>query len=429
MYHSYSKPFLLVFLLGIMGATTAFAQKSNRENIPYTRFGMGDYRNGANGMLRGMGSISSAYSNENAINTDNPASYADFKLTVYEAGVEGSRSTVSNKGTTSPTGTFTLSHLTIGIPLGKNFGMVMGLQPYTRIYYNTVDTAEVSGLGPSIRGYTGDGGVNIGYMGFAGRYKGFSAGVNVGYMFGSINHASTLRNVYDTTNYFGSAFSQFTRVGDVYYKAGIMYTHSIHKDLGFRIGATYSGKQQISAKRDSYEYIFRSYPSSGIEVKDTAVSLQNVKGAHTIPSTITAGAQVFSGRNWAAGVDFFFANFKQYRNFGQVDSVANNTYKIAVGGEYTPNPTSLNSYLNRVTYRIGFYYGKDYVRLRNTDLNYYAVTVGASLPFRRSFDKVHMALEVGKRGTNTNGLIKQNFVKLSVGMSLNDRWFVKRKYD
>jgi len=32
-------------------------------------------------------------------------------------------------------------------------------------------------------------------------------------------------------------------------------------------------------------------------------------------------------------------------------------------------------------------------------------------------------------GTKANGLLQETYVRLTLGLSLNDKWFVKRKYD
>ena len=36
---------------------------------------------------------------------------------------------------------------------------------------------------------------------------------------------------------------------------------------------------------------------------------------------------------------------------------------------------------------------------------------------------------MGKRGTTYYNLVEENYFNLSVGLSLSDRWFVKRKID
>ncbi|RYZ46669.1 MAG: hypothetical protein EOP49_22940 [Sphingobacteriales bacterium] len=380
--------------------------------------------------LKGMGSISTGYASSLMINTDNPASYTALRATTYEAGGEGSVRTVISGNNTFSTGTATLSYITIGIPAGKNGGIAFGLRPNTRVYYRMHDTANLAGLGPSIRSYDGEGGTNYAFLGGAWRYKDFSIGMNFGYMFGTIRNSSLIQKLYDSVNSFNSDFSRYKKVGGIYWKAGAQYYTPISKDkkMAMRVGATVALGQDLNVWQDEYAILYRSF--GGITVADTAISSTNVKGKINLPLSYGLGVHFMNTSNWMAGIDFTATNWSGYRVYGSEDSVTNMAYKIAVGGEYTPDPTSINHYLQRVSYRLGFYYGRDYIRLQNTDMNYYAVTAGASLPFRRSTDRIHLGLEVGSRGTNENGLIKENFLKFSLGISLNDfLWFQKRKYD
>jgi hypothetical protein len=41
---------------------------------------------------------------------------------------------------------------------------------------------------------------------------------------------------------------------------------------------------------------------------------------------------------------------------------------------------------------------------------------------------INLAFEYGKRGNNNN-LLRENTFRFSLGFSLSDFWFVKRKYD
>jgi hypothetical protein len=179
--------------------------------------------------------------------------------------------------------------------------------------------------------------------------------------------------------------------------------------------------QQLSASRDE---LWVNY-SNTTSYYDTARSTTRVNGKIVMPATYTAGVQFLDGDKWLAALDFSTTQWGNFRSYNNPDSFAATTYKIALGGEYTPNSLALRKYFQRVTYRLGFYYGLDPVRLRNTDLNYYAVTGGLSLPFKRTTDRIHMAMEFGSRGTHANGLIRENFIRFSMGVSLNDRWFVK----
>jgi hypothetical protein len=40
---------------------------------------------------------------------------------------------------------------------------------------------------------------------------------------------------------------------------------------------------------------------------------------------------------------------------------------------------------------------------------------------------LNATLSLGTRGTKESGLIKENYVKLKIGLSLNDIWFAKRQ--
>lgn len=426
MCHNYAKHFLfLTFLL--FSGFSSFAQNSNRENSPYSRYGLGELRNGNNTVLKGMGNISSAYSNGYNVNTDNPASYASLKLVTYEAGAEGSTRTLIANNQSVGTGSASLSHLTIGIPLGKQAGMAIGLRPFSRVYYRMNDSLNLDGLGPALKVYSGDGSVNYAFIGGAYQYKGLSVGFNFGYLFGTTRNSVVLQKQYDTVNAYNTDFSRYTKVGGLYYKLGVLYNTKLNENISLRLGGTVSLTQNLNAWGDNYSLIWR--PSGSGTVFDTAIYENNIKGKVKLPLMYSVGGQVLGGDKWMAGVDFSASQWSQFRNFGDVTDSVDNSFKVGIGGEFTPNPMSVYNYLQRVTYRLGFYYGRDFVTLRNTDINYYAVTAGVSLPFRRSQDRVHMGIEMGRRGTEANGLVQENFFRFHIGISLNDRWFIKRKYD
>ncbi|OJW79375.1 MAG: hypothetical protein BGO69_19480 [Bacteroidetes bacterium 46-16] len=398
---------------------------SNRKNEPYSRYGIGELVNGNNTVIKGMGNISSAFSSPYQVNTDNPASYAGLLLTTYEGGMQGSLSTVTANQVSSRTGMATLSYLTIGFPLGKHAGMALGLRPQSHVYYHLNDTVGTPGIGQTINTYYGDGALNYAFAGFAGKVKGFSLGVNFGYSFGTIRNTSVFSNI-DTTHAVNTDISQFTRVGGIYWKAGLQYEHKLDTNLSFRIGGTFTLSQDLRAFRDQYWLTY--FNLGGSLQEDTAYTLTGTKGTLKLPMSYSIGAQLMNGDKWSAGLDFSAVQWSQFRNFGMVDSVTN-SYRMGLGGAYTPNPLSIHNYLQRITYRLGAYYGKDHVYIKGTDINYYALTFGFSLPFKRYSDRIHTAFEIGKRGTEANGLVKENFFKMSLGISLNDKWFIKRRYD
>ncbi|MDE3255371.1 MAG: hypothetical protein KGN97_05270 [Bacteroidota bacterium] len=404
-----------------------FAQNSNKENSPYSRYGLGEERYGYNAALKAMGGLSIAYSNPFAINTNNPASYAAIKLTTYEVGVEARKRAIASNTESYNTGTLTLSHLALAFPVGKHGGFVMGLTPKSATYYRFIDSVTIPGVGNSNKTINGDGGLTYAFMGGAYQYKQLSLGANLGYEFGTIRHSSYLAN-YDTFKVYSSDFTRSYQIGGLHLKLGALYNYKINKQYTLHLGATYEAAQKLHYSEEQYASSFRYSGSSAI--RDTVYSLKNSDLPIQLPSSLGIGLQLISNDKLGFGVDYLHSNFNQYKFNGQADTNVNATAtRITVGAYYTPDANDVYHYAQRITYRIGIYAGKEPLRINNTDITYTAFTFGASLPFKKSTDRIQTAVEIGARGTKSNNLLKENFVRFSISMSLNDRWFVKRKYD
>ena len=81
---------------------------------------------------------------------------------------------------------------------------------------------------------------------------------------------------------------------------------------------------------------------------------------------------------------------------------------------------------------LGVQYGKDYIKV-DGDLPIWGFTAGASLPMRKAaytnqYSMINLGLEYGQRG-NSENQVRESFFRFSLGLSLSDLWFVKRKYD
>ena len=175
---------------------------------------------------------------------------------------------------------------------------------------------------------------------------------------------------------------------------------------------------------------------------DTAISSKNIPGTVVIPAHYTAGIALhkkeYDNRGnydqWVLGMEYNSAAWQdKYSFYGQKD-VLSNSWMYRVGLQFCPNPYNYESYWSTVVYRAGFYSGKDYLNIDNKGLKISALTLGMGLPIRkyRSYDYqytlLNLALQVGQRGTSVNDF-KENFVQFTLGYSLSDVWFNKRKYD
>ena len=114
-------------------------------------------------------------------------------------------------------------------------------------------------------------------------------------------------------------------------------------------------------------------------------------------------------------------------------SIDNATYEdastIAVGGFYIPKFDSFNRYWKRIVYRTGIRFEDTGLRINNEDIKEFGISFGVGLPVGRIFSNANVGFEIGTRGVNTANLVKENFVKFQMSLSLNDRWFEKRKFN
>lgn len=426
-----------VSILCLLGSFFLLANKAiAQDNSPYSRYGLGDLHNNQNTVNRGMGGVSQAYSDPQSVNFVNPASYSSLLLTTFDVGVEGGARSITDKGAKFSSGFGTLSYLQLGIPLITNkWGLNLGLRPVTRVSYNIqeshngtfFDTLRV----PLTSKYEGSGGLYQLYAGTGVRFGHFSVGVNLGYLFGNIENNTRLAfpdpNVYASHRMFRTTYNSF------FYKLGVQYRAKVAKDMDLTFGASGSLKQNMNARQEILnETVQYDASSNNYVTQDTVHYSKGDRGTVVFPQEYGAGIMLRKFDKWMIGVDFNSSQWENYKNFGNKDSLQN-SWKLAIGGQFVPNATALSGYWNRVAYRLGGYYGKDYLQLEGVNMPTMGFTVGAGLPVRRmpysnQYSMINIAFEIAHRGNNET-VLKENIYRISLGFTLSDKWFIKRKYE
>ena len=102
---------------------------------------------------------------------------------------------------------------------------------------------------------------------------------------------------------------------------------------------------------------------------------------------------------------------------------------ISIGGFFIPQYNSFTSYFKRVVYRAGLHFEKTGLIINNESIKEFGISFGLGLPVGDVFSNANLGFEIGKRGTTNSNLIQENFINFQLSLSLNDRWFQKRKYD
>ena len=115
------------------------------------------------------------------------------------------------------------------------------------------------------------------------------------------------------------------------------------------------------------------------------------------------------------------------------------THTIKFGMQYSPRYSDVRNYLRRVAYRVGARYGDYYQTYGGEKIDQLALTAGFGFPvqlFGNSY--VDVGFEWGMRDPSQSkvtvngkdvGLVKQNYFKLAVGLSLyGDDWFRRHRF-
>jgi hypothetical protein len=150
-----------------------------------------------------------------------------------------------------------------------------------------------------------------------------------------------------------------------------------------------------------------------------------------LPTKFTLGFGIGDVKKWSVGSEVTFQNTSNFGNrFSDISNVSyENSTRFTFGGYYIPNYKSFSNYFSRVVYRGGFRYENTGLIINGTKIMDGALTLGLGMPLKGAFSNVNIGFELGNRGTKSAGLVREHYMNFKVGLSLNDRWFVKRKYD
>jgi hypothetical protein len=414
----------VLFLM--LGAFT-LAEAQTTTSSPYSRYGIGDFQFRGLSQNIGMGGISYGLEGANNLNPGNPASYSSLQFTSFDAGVASNIVKYSDGIQSQRTSTTSLSYLAFGFPVSKKWGTSFGLTPYSSVGYNINPAPEMGPNGENIKySYKGSGGLSQFYVGTAYKItKSLSLGINVAYLFGSILREQTIEFP-DTSYSYNTHVKNTISVGDVNLTYGLQYNKQLKNDYKLIIGVTGSFTNNIHATNTILEerYTYRGglqYP------KDSLPETGIVKGSLKLPAKIGVGIAIKNNKVMA-GVDFSMQNWSKYEAFGATENLKN-SYFVAGGLEYIPGTSTSREYIKAIKYRAGLHFSQTYLELRGTQLNETGVTVGLGLPIPKSLSVASVSFEYGLRGTTDNQLIRENYMRINIGFSFNDTWFIKRKYD
>nr|WP_322625911.1 hypothetical protein [uncultured Flavobacterium sp.] len=418
--------------------TVAFAQQNNSS--PYSFYGVGDTKFKGTAENRGMGSIG-VLTDSIHINLQNPATYGQLKFSTFTIAATTTKSKLQTQSESSDAGRTSVDYLALALPF-KKFGVGFGLMPYTSVGYKIQNTTAPFPDGYTrIRQFEGNGGLNRVFGGVSYNVtKNFSLGAEFSYYFGNIETKSNTvidPNSNGTTN--NLPLQYYTRekntsnYGGLSFNFGAYYTKLINKKYTWTASAVFTPESELNA--DTKREIATILLSSGGAEQIVDVRYPNANSGtndNKMPMKVALGTGFGQARIWSIGGEFTHTGNNVLGN--RFDNITNVTFqnaqRFAVGGYYIPKYYSFTSYLSRITYRAGLRYETTGMVISGQTIKDKGVSLGVGLPLAGvGGSNLNIGAEYGQRGTKAAGLIQENYFNVFISLSLNDRWFVKRKFE
>jgi len=433
------KNLLFVFFF----ALTAEGIAQALTNSPYSRFGIGDLFEANAIRNQSMGGLNIGSSHSGNINRLNPASYRRLSMTTLEFSgftefLEMKTSTSENRQNASGVNQFAFA-----FPTNFKASFAFGLSPYSALGYrfqnNYPITIDTLGGGSFTSEYTvaysGSGGLNNFFGGAALTLaKGLDIGLNASFIFGSNNYAWNVS--FPELQGFKSAHYQ-RRIYQQGYNltAGLQYTDTLSlkqdRKIVFKSGFTYDHGAVLNTDKHI----------TGININPNNLALDTVspvvESRTRIPARLgigielekylVPGAPLDKTSYWSWGMDVSRQDWSDF-NFLGINPGFRSSLRLVSGGEYIPRIIS-KIYLFKMAYRLGAYAEQTHLVVNNVPLNSMGITWGFGFPIPRTASKVNLGFEIGRRGTQNQNLISETYYRIRLGLTLNERWFMKFRQD
>ena len=428
-------------LLGII-SLTGFSQ----GNSPFSQLGPGDFysSNFQSNFSRG-GVGASSYSG-NTINPVNPATYSQITLTSGEAGIYSSNNFISYSGTSSFFSDANLSSFGLGVPLKKGMGLAFGLMPYSKQNYEISFHDTLSDDSPVKYIYAGDGGLSKLFLGYGISIKNVSLGFNGHYIFGRLNSTKKVKIASENNSSYNSIrIRDYSNVNGFGFNTGIQ----INLELSDKKYLKFGGALELGKKYSTTNYTIGNYYNEQPHFKDPELGnievhlTENIidtretplNGSITLPSEIQIGISKGKYEKWETSLEFKHSNYSTFQ-LNNESSDLQNKNSFIFGSRFVPNSKALgkSNYWKTITYNFGANIGNSGYYFNNSEIKQIGINFALGFPmkkFKYQTETFGSTIFLGFGYLNRSNSLtdfKEEYLNINASVILNDKWFIKRKF-
>jgi len=395
---------------------TSFSQSISSS--PYSLYGLGSLYDADFGSLPAIGSSGIALPSNTFINNLNPASLAYLPLNhfMFDLGGKAISTTYQSNSRSEKRNNFQFSHLAFAFPVTKNSGFSVALRPYSSATFKIsnlklpiADSQEYYYLTAE-----GSGGLNNFDFSYGYRFgKKLSVGVSAMLLFG---------NTTDDRSYLISnsitAINKKTDYNGLRATLGSQYKI----DSTFTVAATFKMPSRVKASKVQSVQTLTNDVEITIE-SDVASDADD----YYMPLEMGFGISKRFKNNLNMTLDY---EKSLWKNTNQSDLYGDfvNQDRFALGFTFSTK-RNIRSYWDRIQYAAGANFDTGYLEVDGKRVNNAAISFGLSLPIENTLSALHVSYSYGQKGKISDNLIKENYHKISLNLSLDGIWFVKRKIE
>ena len=421
------KAFLCSVVL-VCSSAAAFAQSGT--NSPYSQYGLGILSDQSQGFNRGMNGLAIGLRYGNQVNVLNPASYSavDSLTMIFDVGLSGQITNFKEGNVRRNAKNADLEYAVAAFRAFPKIGLSVGIVPFTNIGYSYSNTTRIgTSTTTSTELHSGSGGIHQAFVGLGWNvWGGLSVGANLSYLWGSYDRSISVSSSDGYVNTVSKAYS--ATVSSYKIDLGLQWQHKLDADNVMTLGATLGIGHKLGA--DPSVTTTTSNSQTGVSADTTSV----VSNGLAIPMSYGVGVSWCHADKFTVGVDYSLQQWGKL-DFPETDSrsghyvmqggLLKNRHKVTVGGEWIPDPMSLN-FLKRVRYRFGVAYATPYININGQDgPKEYSVSGGFGIPVNRSF----LNISAQWVRSDSKAFIVENTFRVNIGLTFNERWFMKWKVE
>jgi long-subunit fatty acid transport protein len=419
---------------------------------PYSISGYGERVYSGNVEQIFMGRTGIASSSYNKYSIENPASLSSLQYTILDVGMRGevTQLETSTASTTKQGANLSYAIMAFPISVKHKIGFAFGLTPYSDVGYELVnqpagDTPVYSNI------FTGDGGINllragIGYEPLSKSvvnpkdsnyniYYGLSLGAGLRYSFGSLN-TTTEKRYTENPEIFSFRDKRSAILRGTTFELGVQFKRRNPLGWNHHLAASYHLGGDLDMTRNR---LLQTYNGIQFYFHDTILNEEGVELQATIPSGIKFGYQISKGDKWTLNLEYQREMWSGISIAGVNDSYFDNE-RMAMGISWIPQPKIQKGVpkWQTIQYMAGLRVENTFMEFFGNQIQEVGMSFGLGIPVVKVqptisgrlpiISRVNIGLEYFTRGTTENALVKENHYRVYLGLSLNDKWFNKRKY-